>query len=370
MSGDDPVLAIVEPWLGESHEVFVRGLESSSDLAVEVVSLPATKWKWRMRNGAWPLSQLLNRLSPWPDVFLFSDYVNLPALMGFCPGLTNTPRVVYFHENQITYPLRRGTRRDFEFCSINVLTCLAADRCVFCSRQQLDAFLEGIPPFLEHDDAVDASSVVDAIRGKSSVIPVGVDLALFDGARGRRPDRAGLPLRIVWPHRFEHDKNPDDFFQVLFDLADERLEFEISVLGRSYRDTPPIMEEARGRLKDCIVQWDFLTGADYADALAAADVVVSTAWQETLGLAVIEAIRAGCDPLLPNRLSYPEVLGDALCEKHLYQNKGELRRRLRWMIRNPDRVRATSNHHAEMDRFSWDVVGSQFNSFFRELVGG
>jgi len=363
-----PLLAIVEPWLGESHEVFARGIAAHCGLPSTLVSLPAVRWKWRMRLGSVELARRIEALDPWPDVFLFSDYVNLPALIGFCPRIASAPKAVYFHENQLTYPLRRGTRRDFEFCAINVLTCLAADRCVFCSRQQQDAFLEGIPAFLEHDDTMEAEKIAATIEARAAVLPVGVDPAPFDRAREARQPRTGAPLRVVWPHRFEHDKNPEDFFEVLLVLAGERLPFEVSAVGRSYRDVPPIMEEARERLGDRIADWGFLSGDDYARALASADVVVSTAWQETLGLAVIEAIRAGCDPLLPNRLSYPEVLGDQLVEKHLYQNKGELRRRLRWMMRNPDRVRATSNHHAEMDRFAWSAVGPRFEALFRELA--
>ena len=364
----EPRLALIEPWFGESHAAFINGLAENLDLPCELITLRATKWKWRMRMSAWILAAKIAKIDPWPDVMLVSDYVNLPSLIGFCPRIASTHTAVYFHENQLTYPLRKGTRRDFEFCAINVLTCLAATRCIFCSRQQMEAFIDGIPAFLRHDETIDSAEIVAAIETKSVVIPVGVNMKIFDDARNRSPNRSGEPLRVIWPHRFEHDKNPDDFFSVLFDLAHENLPFEVSVIGRSNRDTPPIMDEARERLGDRIVEWGFLEGMDYANALAESDVVVSTAWQETLGLAVIEAISAGCDPLLPDRLSYPEVLGKDLCEKHLYQNKGELRRRLRWMMRNPDRVRATSNHHAEMERFSWKVVAPMFEKMVRELA--
>jgi hypothetical protein len=97
-------------------------------------------------------------------------------------------------------------------------------------------------------------------------------------------------------------------------------------------------------------------------------VVVSTAWQETQGIAVIEAIRAGCDPLLPDRLSYPEVLGPALCEKHLYGSKGDLRRRLRWMMRNPDLLRDRSEHWREMERFGWPSVAPRFDDMLLEMI--
>jgi len=366
--GKGPRLAIVEPWFGESHKTLFLGIAKHTNLDCELVTLPPQKWRWRMRFGAAHLVSKLDTLVPQPDALLVSDYLNLPTLKGLCPQIAKLPTVVYFLENQLTYPMRRGVRRDFEFMAYNVLSALAATRTVFCSQNQQDAMLEAIPGFLKEDPDADADAVVAAIRQKSSVIPIGVALDRFDRARISRPSRTGKPLRLAWPHRFEHDKNPDDFFDVLKTLAEEGLRFEIAVLVRAYRDTPTSMNNAKEQLQDRIKAWGFYEGDAYAEALAACDVVVSTAWQETQGIAVIEAIRAGCDPLLPDRLSYPEVLGPNLTEKHLYKSKGDLRRRLRWMMRHPDRVRATSNHFAEMSRFDWAEIAPKFDELFSDMV--
>ncbi len=360
-------VCIAETWFGESHETLFSGIVANSSHECRLVTLPARKWRWRMRFGAAHLAEQLDSLDPWPDALLVSDYVNLPVLRGLCQRASTLPTAIYFLENQLTYPARKGSRGDFEFMAVNVLSCLAADRCVFCSKNQLEAMLAAIPGFLRHDPDADPEAIVSRIAVKSEVIPIGVDLEPFDQSRSQRSNRVGQPLHIVWPHRFEHDKNPDDFFDVLLDLEAEGLPFMVSVLGRSYRDLPDSISVAKERLEGRIVRWGFLEGSEYADALATADVVVSTAWQETQGIAVIEAIRAGCDPLLPDRLSYPELLGPLLCDKHLYSSKGDLRRRLRWMMRHPDRVRTASNHWREMDRFGWPAVGPQFDELVRQL---
>jgi glycosyltransferase involved in cell wall biosynthesis len=361
-------VAIVEPWFGESHAALFSGIVEHSKLHCELITLPPRKWRWRMRFGAAHLAKKMHAMKTLPDAMLLSDYVHLPTLIGLCPKLTAIPSTVYFLENQLTYPVRDGQKRDFEFMAINILTCLAATRVVFCSQDQRQAMLARIPEFLRNDPDAVPDDVVRLIEAKSSIIPIGIEFGLFDRAKKERKTRTGQPLRLVWPHRFEHDKNPDDFFEVLLELAEENLPFEVSVLGRAYRDTPESMTRAREKLAGRIVCWGFEQGKAYADALAAADVVVSTAWQETQGIAVIEAMRSGCDPLLPDRLSYPEVLGTKLEQKHLYKTKGELRRRLRWMMKHPDRVRDTEDHAREMDRFGWPAVAPQFDALLQSTV--
>ena len=114
---------------------------------------------------------------------------------------------------------------------------------------------------------------------------------------------ADRPLRIVWPHRWEHDKNPESFFDALFKLQDEEdLDFRVSVLGQSFEDVPEIFQEAKTRLGPKIVHFGRLESrADYFEVLRSSDVVVSTANHEFFGVAVLEAAASGCFPILPNR---------------------------------------------------------------------
>lgn len=47
-------------------------------------------------------------------------------------------------------------------------------------------------------------------------------------------------MHIVWNHRWEHDKNPEDFFSVLFELHTSHVSFSLSVLGESYGEVPEV----------------------------------------------------------------------------------------------------------------------------------
>ena len=83
----------------------------------------------------------------------------------------------------------------------------------------------------------------------------------------------------------------------------------MSVLGEHFSQEPEIFGWARERFAGRILHWGFLERREaYFDVLARADVVVSTAKHEFFGIAVVEAIAAGCLPVLPCRLAYPEIL--------------------------------------------------------------
>ncbi len=86
--------------------------------------------------------------------------------------------------------------------------------------------------------------------------------------------------------------------------------FRISVIGQSFRDQPAVFQQAHNDFRDYIDYWGYQQSRDdYERALCEADVVVSTANHEFFGISVVEAIAAGVYPLVPNRLSYPEILG-------------------------------------------------------------
>ena len=124
--------------------------------------------------------------------------------------------MLYFHENQLTYPLPSGRTRDLAFPWINYTSALAADACLFNTRWNLEGFLAGIPPFLRQFPDHHPVGVSERIAAKSGVLGPPFDPAPFDGSPVTRGDRC----RIVWPHRWEHDKDPDAFFSAVAKLAE------------------------------------------------------------------------------------------------------------------------------------------------------
>lgn len=310
------ILAL-EPYYGGSHRAFLDGWAAGSAHRFTPLTLPPHHWKWRMRHAAITLAEWVR--DRWQngerwDALWCSDMLDLATFSGLCPELVGLPRVVYFHENQLTYPVRDERERDLHFAFTNLTTALAADHLWINSAYHRDTWLDALEALVRKMPDHSPRGAVATIRRKTSVMPPGIDLPDLPGARARG-ERAPGPLRILWAARWEHDKDPDTFFEALDHAADAGLEFRLSVLGESFRQVPPVFERARQRFADRLDHWGFQERRDdYAAALAAADVAVSTAQHEFFGISMAEAMAAGCRPLLPDRLAYPELLADLPAE--------------------------------------------------------
>jgi glycosyltransferase involved in cell wall biosynthesis len=316
------ILAL-EPYYGGSHRAFLDGWCRHSQHHWTLLQLPAHKWKWRMRQSpllfAW---QAEDELAEGPDFDLVfcSDMLPLAEFLGLAPAaLRELPSVVYFHENQLTYPLRFEKERDYHFGLSNIASALAADAVWFNSAFHRDAFLDALPTFLARLPDHRPLAAATKIRAKSHVHHPGIELRPRKSPREKRDPG---PLHILWAARWEHDKDPETFFQAIDRLHRYGAGFQLSVLGEHFREWPAVFDEARQRYSDRILNWGFVANrSEYESVLYQADVFVSTACHEFFGLSAAEAIAAGALPLLPRRLTYPELLAleqDATRERFFY----------------------------------------------------
>jgi glycosyltransferase involved in cell wall biosynthesis len=337
------------------------------------LSLPAYKWKWRMRHAAVTFAeQVRQRLSQgarW-DLLFCSDMLNLAEFLGLGPKeVRNLPSILYFHENQLTYPVRVENERDYQFGMTNMTSALAANAVWFNSGFHRDSFLHALEAFLNRMPDYQPFDAVGHIRAKSEVFPPGVNTF------APRGPRVAGPMRILWAARWEHDKNPEEFFEAIKCLKDRQVPFRISVVGEQFREVPEVFAWARQHFVEHIDRWGYQGSqtrriafgvppqdrADYEAALLAADVFVSTAAHEFFGLSAVEATLAGAYPLVPNRLAYPEVFelrGDGIAEEFFYEGgPAGLADRLADLasrIESHDSLlQATEPIRARLRRFEW-----------------
>jgi glycosyltransferase involved in cell wall biosynthesis len=360
---------LVEPYYTGSHQAWADGYQAHSRHRVRLLTLPGRFWKWRMQGGAVTLARKAQAQEEQPDLIFASDMLNLPTFLALSRArLAAVPVALYFHENQLTYPLQPDEKRDLHYGFLNFVSALRADALFFNSAYHLETFFDELPRLLKHFPDYNELWAVGALRAKARVLPLGLDLARLDA---HRPAEAaeGRPV-LLWNHRWEYDKDPETFFRAVYALVEEGLDFGLILLGESFRNWPAEFLDARERLPGRIVHFGYAEdAATYARLLWQADVVVSTAQHEFFGAAVVEACYCGCFPILPRRLSYPELIPEAYHDACLYDDFEGLLARLRRAIGQIGEVRARSLRQ-QFAGYDWQSMGPRYDALLAGVVEG
>ena len=382
------VLAL-EPWYGGSHRQFLDGLVAHSAHDVRPVTLQARYWKWRMQGAAVTLAAKTREAitAGWaPDVVFASDMVNLPAFLALTRDvLGGVPVVLYFHENQLTYPLRPPRpgeperARDLTYAYINYLSALAADRVVFNSAFHEREFFGALPDLLRRFPDYTHLGALPSLRAKSGVLHLGLDLDTLDAARAaaeaQRAREPGPPV-LLWNHRWEYDKDPEAFFRVVNRLDDAGARFRLILAGQTFEEQPPAFEAGFRRFAERVVHYGYAESqADYAALLWRADLVVSTAAHEFFGVAMMESIYCGCHPLLPDRLTYPELVPERLHAPLLhapvlYSDEEALFTTLRAVLDGEQHPLPAAVLREVAEPFGWRHLAPCYDALFESVAAG
>jgi len=373
---------LLEPYFAGSHRAWAEGFRAASGLEVELMTLPGRFWKWRMHGAAVTFARRLNRRGgPKPDVLVATDMLDLAALLGLArDALGGVPAALYVHENQLAYPKaapdpdwtpsrrRRAARPEAHYAFVNLSSALAADRVWWNSRHNRDSFLEALPGFLGAFPDFRERGAPAAVAARSEVLPLGLDLGAL--AAARPPERPPGPPRIVWNHRWEHDKDPEAFVRAVDVLAARGLDFEVILLGERFGRAPSALDRLRAGLGTRVVHAGHVADrTDYARWLWSGDVVVSTARHDFFGAAVCEAVFCGCLPVLPRGLAYPELIPEPWQAAALYDDFDGLVERLARDVTSPDEGARQALAHA-MGAYDWARMAPEYDARLRALSAG
>ena len=326
-----------------------------------------------MHGGAVSLARQFLAEGLTPDLLLATDMLDLSTFLALTRQQTaHLPAAIYFHENQLSYPWSPddadpGLQRDAHYCFINYSSALTADAVLFNSDYHRQDFLAELPGFLATFPDNNEKPTVEQIADKSRTLHLGLDLQRFAACKPA-PDDNNRPPLILWNHRWEYDKNPEDFFAALFVLQKLGVEFELVVLGESYRKQPAIFSVARERLAAQIVHWGYAESfEEYAAWLWRADILPVTSIHDFFGISIVEAIYCNGFPLLPKRLAYPEHLPQALHAQHFYTDFDDLVTRLVNACRDIAGLRQAPLPQ-QVGRYDWKVMAPTYDDLFAGLV--
>jgi glycosyltransferase involved in cell wall biosynthesis len=367
---------LLNPYHAGSHRAWAEGYAEHSRHRVRILAMHGYFWKWRMQGGALELAEqarALVNMGERPDLILATSMTNLPAFLALTRRELSgsVPVVLYMHENQLTYPPPPGTKRDLTYGMIQHLGMMTANLICFNSAFHLASWYDELPRLLRHFPDYTHLETAGDTRGKSLVLPVGCDLRRYDRYAANAMEAKWSderPPLILWNQRWEYDKDPETMLRALYALADEGIVFRVALAGENFRLTPKEFVEARSRLAGRLVHFGYAeTEAEYSRLLWQARVVLSTAIHEFFGVSVVEAIYCGCTPVLPNRLSYRELIPAQAHHLCLYDDFAGLLARLRSALALSGPIPGLREAAA---RYDWSEQAMTYDSLVSEVASG
>jgi len=188
-----------------------------------------------------------------------------------------------------------------------------------------------------------------ASRLDDKVVVVGLplDVDRIDACRGgARSSRT----TVVFNHAPVSSKNPELFARVIGRVLARRDDVQVVFTRRFSPEHPggTAVAALAQQYPDRVVRGDDLTLEEYYEALWSADIQVSTASHESLGVATLEAMYTGNCCVLPRLGSYPEITDD--CPDALYElGEQGLEAKLCYFLDHPEQRRAVA---ARLQRLS------------------
>jgi len=288
-----------------SHVYWREGLvEHFPEYEWQTLVLPPRYFSWRIRGNSlsWAFGKEREILYRKYDVIIATSMVDLSALRGFLPHLADIPTIVYCHENQFVYPQNDYQHSPVEQQLTSIYTALCADKVVFNSTFNRKSFHDGAGKLLKMMPDFVPADIPGIIDKKSVVIPVPLhDDCQMESANNKH-------FTAIWNHRWEYDKGPDRLLLAIQAILAKKIPIKFNIVGQKFRSEPEEFEQIHVLLTkaDALSNWGHQSRKNYLNCLRNSHVALSTAVQDFQGLAVMEAVAAGCVPLVPDRLAYQD----------------------------------------------------------------
>jgi|GEM_PF-2403361 len=338
------IFYIAEAYYGGSHalvaNLFTDQLTSLGH-EVHIFKLSPRHWRWRLQGGHISLSDKMNSFSletgKTPDFILTTSMTNTLALKGLLrPKVRRAKFITFFHENQLAYPANpkdlshpeKAEFLKFYYSEFHLSQCLGSDYLLFNSNYNKDTTLKGIESFLRKAPDEKLMHHFELCKERAKVIHLGIPSQSRNEASWE-----ARPYRILWNHRLEHDKNPSEFCHLARELRSSlsslspKNSLELSLLGELRGENDPFQALKLEFGSQVIHSQRIESRVEYLNELRNCRLLPVTSYQEFFGISVMEAIFLGVIPLLPNRLSYPELIPAELHSELLYSGHDDLKRK-------------------------------------------
>lgn len=354
-------IALLEPYYGGSHKYWADHLIKHSSHSIELFSMQARHWKWRMQGSAIYLADLVNASTSHFDLFLLSDMIDLALLRSQIKHETNIPFVLYMHENQLHYPKSRNDKQaqlDLSYGYLNFKSCLAADAVVFNSHYHKKVFLDSCYNLLKRMPDYPILYSLDKIESKSSVLPLGLQIIEMNEiiVEDKFPETT-----LLWNHRWDDDKNPQAFLGLLDQLDRNKTSFKLCLTSQSSKKSD-IENEIEKKYRREIIHNKYIESkSEYFKTMSRCHFLPVMPGHDYFGISVLEAVYCGVTPLLPQNMVYEEHLPISQYPDFFYETLDELPERIANCNSAPESV--INAARKQLRNYDWKHVINDYDNF-------
>ncbi|XP_073401677.1 tRNA-queuosine alpha-mannosyltransferase isoform X3 [Dendrobates tinctorius] len=333
---------LIEAFYGGSHKQLMDLLNGEMEGCV-LYSLPAKKWHWRARTAALHFMQAVPPSDSYRVLFT-SSVLNLSELVALRPDLGKLRKVLYFHENQLVYPVRKNQDRDFQYGYNQILSCLVADIVVFNSTFNMESFLTSISKFLKLIPDHRPKNLEQIIRPKCRVVHFPIR---FPDVSRFLPEHKKISMECLVHHKKVDIHSQNENAKVAatgFGQVDEQL-------TQPWKESITLvipMEKSHSKDDGQVISEPSISNFS-TESPRPLHIVWPHRW--------LEAVHCGCYPLCPKALVYPEIFP----AEYLYSTPEQLLKKLQKFCKRPDIVRR-HRFQGETAPYSWASLSGEFRS--------
>lgn len=330
-------ILLVETFFKGSHKSWANQLkfylEKESHFDLTILPIDSLSWKDSMLVGVDFLPEINNQF----DLIIVSSMVNLKEFKERFN--LKVPHIIYFHENQIAYPWTTNDRNGKKpiFGEIQIEGAKLADGLCFNSKYNFNTFTQNHFEFVK----------------KSKILPIGLETEKYEKFKVTKNNE----LTFLWNHRWEYDKNPKYFFEILRKIK-TKYSFKLIVTGESPFHVENIeFKKARKDFKEDIIHFGHVDSfKEYIQLLWRSHISFNTSIHDFFGISVCESALCDVTTILPKSLAYPEHFENS---ENFYETENELLKKIDLATKNE-----LSSKHL-VAKYNWNILIKDYISYFK-----
>jgi glycosyltransferase involved in cell wall biosynthesis len=357
-------ILLLSPFHGHSsHAAWAKGWRCHSRHEIEVLSLPDRAWSWRLKGSSVPLARCVESLDGEFDLIVATSLTCLSSFFGLVrhTTLVQKPAIYYMHENQLTYPIRPGGKRDSQLVLRQFHAQLTAEEIWFNSDYHRQSWFRALPKFLRNFPDHQGLEWIEGLQAKAQVVPLGLELSA--PLEPRTPER---PI-LVWNQRWEWEKGIDRFVELIRKFAPDP-PFDVVLLGGE-RQEDPLRREVELLLGSRLIHRGWCEREEYESWMRRGSFTVSVARHEFFGISLLEAAANGMQTFLPHDLAYPEIIPPELHSSCLYRSQKALFRLVKDFLAKPEAALPVRQNLQDMAQtYDWRKLAHHYDDEAERVI--